>query len=131
MVFFLLLFTYLLYSVIKYKTSRRNLDQIKNDVTKSTIEILGENGINHQLECPILCCIDNENIPEFNESDAVSTGVLTLVPEYAAILPIRILRLKVQNAPLWNRVDLLMDHVNDLDPDQKNRWMVSEVIMKT
>ena len=56
---------------------------------------------------------------------------MTLVPEYAAILPIRILRLKEQNAPLWNRVDLLMDHVNDLDPDQKNRWMVSEVIMQT
>ena len=61
----------------------------------------------------------------------MSKGVLTLVPEYAAILPIRILRLKVQNASLWNRVDLLMDHVNDLDPDQKNRWMVSVVIMKT
>ena len=61
----------------------------------------------------------------------MTTGVLTLVPEYAAILPIRILRLKEQNAPLWNRVDLLMDHVNDLDPDQKNRWMVSAVIMQT
>ena len=104
---------------------------LNSDVTKITIEILGENGINHQLECPILCCIDNENVPKFIESDAVTTGVLTLVPEYAAILPIRILRLKEQNAQLWNRVDLLMDHVNDLDPDQKNRWMVSEVIMQT
>ena len=61
----------------------------------------------------------------------MTTGVLTLVPEYAAILPIRILRLKEQNAPLWNRVDLLMDHVNDLEPEQKNRWMVGAVIMQT
>ena len=81
----------------------------------------GENGLNHQLECPILSHIDQDRLPKFRRSKRFKT----IVPEYAAILPLRILQLKEQQPDLWSRVNLLMDHVDDLDTMQKNKWKVT------
>ena len=82
--------------------------------------------MNHRLECPILSCINKESLPNFQASQMVdiSDGTVSLIPEYAAILPIRTLRLKEQNPCLWDRVNLLMDHTEDMDSTQKTKWKV-------
>ena len=90
--------------------------------------ILGNDGLNHRLECPILSCIIKESLPKFQTSQVVeiSNGAESLVPEYAAILPIRTLQLKEQYPCLWNRVNLLMDHTEDMDSTQKTKWKVRQ-----
>merc|ERR1712223_1187492 len=84
---------------------------------------LGENGLNHQLECSILSSIDKDKRPSFNASikDEAGNSMISLVPEYPAILPIRTLKLKETNPSLWNRVDLLMDHSEDITPEQQEK----------
>ena len=90
--------------------------------------ILGNDGLNHRLECPILSCINEESLPGFQKSQMVdiTDGTVSLVPEYAAILPIRMIRLKEQNTGLWNRVNVLMDHTEDMDSTQKTKWKVRQ-----
>ena len=91
------------------------------------IIFLGENGLNHQLECSVLSSIDKEKRPSFNASikDEAGNSMISLVPEYPAILPIRTLKLKETNPSLWNRVDLLMDHSEDITPEQQEKIKVS------
>ena len=91
------------------------------------IVFLGENGLNHQMECSILSSIDKEKRPTFNASikDEAGNNMISLVPEYPAILPIRTLKLKETNPSLWNRVDLLMDHSEDITPEQQEKIQVS------
>ena len=91
------------------------------------IMFLGENGLNHQLECSILSSIDKDKRPSFNTSikDEAGNSMISLVPEYPAILPIRTLKLKETNPSLWNRVDLLMDHSEDITTEQQEKIKVS------
>ena len=111
----------ILYYYILYKTC---------NITKYLWFILGENGPNHKLECPILRRIEESFLPKFYTSQVVdiSNGTVSLVPEYAAILPIRVLQLKEQNPYLWSRVDLLMDHIEDMDSTQKEKWKASKIL---
>ena len=57
--------------------------------------------------------------------DEAGNNMISLVPEYPAILPIRTLKLKETNPSLWNRVDLLMDHSEDITPEQQEKIKVS------
>jgi len=43
-------------------------------------------------------------------------------PEYSAIIPLRLLSLKKTRPELWQRVDLLMDHVGEMSEDERNMW---------
>ena len=42
-----------------------------------------------------------------------------------AILPLRLLNLSETNPDLGKRVNLLMDHVDDMGSDEKKAWEVS------
>ena len=45
-------------------------------------------------------------------------------PEYAAVIPLRILALRERDPQLWHRVNGLMDHVDDMKEEEKNMWKV-------
>ena len=90
-------------------------------------QFLGENGKNHQMECSILSFIDKDRKPSFKASDKDESGnsTISLVPEYPAILPLRTLQLKQSNPALWNRVNLLMDHTEDMTSIKREQLKVN------
>ena len=89
---------------------------------------IGENGFNHKLECSVLSSINEDKKPSFDASikDESGKSTISLAPEYPAILPIRTLQLKEKNPSIWNRVNLLMDHTDDLTQMQREKLKVNQ-----
>lgn len=85
--------------------------------------IPGASGPNHRIECPIFSQLPIPDRPAFlspeNDSDPFPP-----CPAYSAVIPLRILALKKSNPELWARVDLLMDHVEDMGEEEKTMWEV-------
>ena len=78
------------------------------------------------MECSILSLINKDKKPSFKASkkDELGNSNISFVPEYPAILPLRTLQLKQGNPALWNRVDLLMDHTEDLTSTKREQLKV-------
>ena len=89
------------------------------------LSVQGENGHNHQAECAVLSRIPPGDIPIFFKNK--------VCPEYAAILPLRMFRLKSANASVWLRVQGLMDHLDKMDGDEVLMWkgIVIQFLQKT
>ena len=80
------------------------------------------------MECSVLSSINEDKKPSFDASikDESGKSTISLAPEYAAILPIRTLQLKEKSPSIWNRVNLLMDHTDDLTQMQREKLKVNE-----
>ena len=75
--------------------------------------ISGASGPSHSsAECPVFSGLDSP--PTFDGP----------CPEYSAVNPIRILALRERDPSLWSRVDLLMDHVQDMTEEEREMWGV-------
>ena len=72
--------------------------------------------------------VKEDKKPSFEASikDESGKSTISLVPEYPAILPIRTLQLKEKNPSIWNRVNLLMDHTDDLTQIQREKLKVNQ-----
>ena len=84
--------------------------------TKTKSLISGAAGPLHsRAECEVFAGL--EKLPSFDGP----------CPEYSAVNPLRILALKESNSALWARVDLLMDHVQEMSEDEREMWGVRAV----
>ena len=92
------------------------------DIFALPLFFAGENGPNHQLECSTLSKLDENCLPDFDKFTDESG--ITLFSVYAAILPLRMLKLK-ENTLVWERLDALMDHVKDMDKSERDKIQVT------
>ncbi|TRY73393.1 hypothetical protein TCAL_09913 [Tigriopus californicus] len=95
----------------------------KDQAGLSPQEVVGlicSEGPNHAIECPVFANL--EELPDF-------TGPCE---EFSAIIPLRILALRESRPETWERVNLLMDHVEDWNEVDKALWtkMAEDLIQK-
>ncbi|XP_059079369.1 uncharacterized protein LOC131877644 isoform X1 [Tigriopus californicus] len=85
-----------------------------------TCDVQCSEGPNHAIECPVFANL--EELPDF-------TGPCE---EFSAIIPLRILALRESRPETWERVNLLMDHVEDWNEVDKALWtkMAEDLIQK-
>ena len=79
-------------------------------------DFLGQQLKNHRAECDIFQTL---NIKDFDWNE----NCLPLM----GVLPIRVMQLKESNPDLWQKVNILMDHLETMKDDERLVWQ-SQVI---
>ncbi len=98
----------------------------------------GASGPSHSAECAVFSGLPPSERPDFAswpfptgdgpETSSSSGPRPPPCPAYSAVIPLRILALRESDPELWARVDLLMDHVDDMAEEEREMW--EEVVVR-